>query len=260
MKRLIVAGILTVGIHVLLFGMEFNWPGKKPLPRPKTRVMTMTLAYLQPKKPKSKPAIKKPDVTPKKNVFVKKKVEEPPFKEKEKEKKREHIPRLKPQKKPLKPVETVKISPPPMPAPEPEKVEIAEKPGYPGPDFAEEDNKSKELSKEVSMAVETTTELPDEPPVVQEIEQEAMPLYQINPPPKYPGIARKRGYQGTVVLEVMVDRNGKVGDLRVFMSSGYSILDKAAMNSVKGWSFKPGMRGDEKVEMWVRVPIRFQLK
>ncbi|MCK4893050.1 MAG: energy transducer TonB, partial [Calditrichia bacterium] len=35
---------------------------------------------------------------------------------------------------------------------------------------------------------------------------------------------------------------------------------RTALASVKNWSFEPGMRGDEKVEMWVKVPIRFQLK
>ncbi|MCD4716168.1 MAG: energy transducer TonB, partial [Desulfobacterales bacterium] len=89
--------------------------------------------------------------------------------------------------------------------------------------------------------------------------REAMPLYRINPAPKYPKIARRRGYKGTVVLEVLVDRNGRVDDLRVSTSSGYKILDKAALASVKDWAFEPGMRGDQKVEMWVRVPVRFQL-
>jgi len=40
---------------------------------------------------------------------------------------------------------------------------------------------------------------------------EAVPLYKVNPPPEYPRLARKRGYQGTVVLDVLVDQNGKVG-------------------------------------------------
>ena len=39
---------------------------------------------------------------------------------------------------------------------------------------------------------------------------EATPLYRQNPVPEYPLIARKRGYQGTVVLEVLVTREGKV--------------------------------------------------
>lgn len=89
---------------------------------------------------------------------------------------------------------------------------------------------------------------------------EARPLYRANPPPKYPTMARKRGYTGNVVLEVLVGRNGSVIDLRVFTSSGHTILDKAAISSVKNWTFEPGTRGDEKIAMWVRVPIRFELK
>lgn len=89
--------------------------------------------------------------------------------------------------------------------------------------------------------------------------REAAPLYRVNPPPEYPGIARKRGYQGTVVLEVLVDQNGRVGDLRLFASSGHSILDRSAMASVKGWLFEPGMKWGKKIDMWVRVPVRFEL-
>lgn len=89
---------------------------------------------------------------------------------------------------------------------------------------------------------------------------EARPLYRVNPPPKYPAMARKRGYTGQVVLDVLVGQNGNVVDLRLFSSSRYDVLDKAAIASVKTWTFDPGMRGDEKVEMWVRVPIRFELK
>ena len=73
-------------------------------------------------------------------------------------------------------------------------------------------------------------------------------------------VARRRGYEGTVVLEVLVDQKGRAGELRVLTSSGYSILDKAAMRSVKDWLFEPGMAGDEKVKMWVRIPIRFELE
>ena len=90
--------------------------------------------------------------------------------------------------------------------------------------------------------------------------KEARPLYLTNPLPEYPKIARKRGYQGSVVLEVLVDRNGNVVDLRVAKTSGYPILDKAAITTVKNWSFEPGMVGRERVAMWVRIPIRFEFK
>jgi protein TonB len=90
--------------------------------------------------------------------------------------------------------------------------------------------------------------------------REAIPLYRDNPPPRYPRIARRRGYEGTVVLEVLVNTEGRVAECRIIRSCGHSVLDKAAVKSIRNWLFEPGMRGDKKVEMWVKVPIRFQLK
>jgi protein TonB len=63
-----------------------------------------------------------------------------------------------------------------------------------------------------------------------------------------------------VTLEVLVNREGRVEDLRLSASSGYSVLDQAALTSVKTWLFDPGTRGGEKVDMWVKVPVRFQLE
>jgi protein TonB len=90
--------------------------------------------------------------------------------------------------------------------------------------------------------------------------RQATPLYRRNPVPEYPLIGRKRGYQGTVTLEVLVNREGRVEDLRLSTSSGYSVLDQAALTSVRTWLFHPGTRGEEKVDMWVKVPVRFQLE
>jgi protein TonB len=90
--------------------------------------------------------------------------------------------------------------------------------------------------------------------------REATPLYRRNPLPDYPLLGRKRGYQGTVILEVLVSREGRVADLRLSSSSGYSVLDQAALTSVKTWLFDPGTRGGEKIDMWVKVPVRFQLE
>lgn len=90
--------------------------------------------------------------------------------------------------------------------------------------------------------------------------REATPEYQKNPPPEYPRIARRKGYQGTVILEVLVDQNGRVEDLRIFQSSGYPSLDDAASASVFKWAFLPGMRENKPVDMWVKIPVRFQLQ
>ncbi len=90
--------------------------------------------------------------------------------------------------------------------------------------------------------------------------KEAVPIYRQNPPPGYPRIARRKGYEGTVVLEVLVGREGRVSDLRLFHSCGHTVLDEAAADSVRSWLFDPGKLDNDPVEMWVKVPIRFQLK
>ena len=88
----------------------------------------------------------------------------------------------------------------------------------------------------------------------------SVPLYRQNPAPAYPVAAIRRKYEGSVLLEVLVNREGKVDQLHLLQSSGYSVLDEAAIEAVRGWSFEPAAVGDEKVEMWVKVPVLFHLK
>ncbi len=88
----------------------------------------------------------------------------------------------------------------------------------------------------------------------------ATPKYKNNSPPTYPLLARRRHYEGTVLLDVLVRREGMVDSIKLARSSGHETLDRAAILAVREWSFYPGKRGDEAVEMWVTVPIRFQLK
>jgi len=88
----------------------------------------------------------------------------------------------------------------------------------------------------------------------------AMPLNFSNKAPEYPRVARLRGYQGMVILNVLVNRNGTVSEIKINQSSGYWLLDKAALIAVKYWKFEPGANETGPVEMWVEQPIRFQLK
>jgi protein TonB len=88
----------------------------------------------------------------------------------------------------------------------------------------------------------------------------AQPLYRENPEPEYPTLARRRQLEGTVVLEVLVTSEGTVGGLALHQSSGYSLLDEAALKGVKGWRFVPGRRGAAAVAMPVLVPVRFGLR
>jgi protein TonB len=89
---------------------------------------------------------------------------------------------------------------------------------------------------------------------------EAVPIYRENRPPPYPSLARRRGYEGTVLLEVLVTEEGRVGELSVARSSGYKMLDRAALRAVRDWRFEPGTRGGRPMAMAVRIPVRFRLE
>lgn len=89
---------------------------------------------------------------------------------------------------------------------------------------------------------------------------ESRPVYLHHPAPAYPRLARKRRYEGTVILEVLVNQEGRVSELSVFKSSGFAVLDRAALKAVKKWRFEPGRKGVEKAAQWVNIPVRFKLK
>ena len=49
----------------------------------------------------------------------------------------------------------------------------------------------------------------------------------------YPKLARIKGWQGTVELTVNIDAQGQLTAARIVRSSGYGILDHAALNSIR---------------------------
>ena len=76
-----------------------------------------------------------------------------------------------------------------------------------------------------------------------------------HPPPQYPAMALRNHYQGTVTIEFVVDPSGKVTSAKVQKSSGFPLLDEAALDMVKNrWSFTPG---SERIYYW---PCVFQLQ
>jgi protein TonB len=83
--------------------------------------------------------------------------------------------------------------------------------------------------------------------------------YGYNPKPKYPSIARSRGWTGKVVLSVRVSASGESEGVSVSQSSGHDVLDDAAVAAVEGWRFVPAKRGDTAVASTVQVPINFKL-
>jgi protein TonB len=226
---------LALAFHSLLFTLSFERPKAKLIPPP--RPLTLSLAQA-PTEPLPSLAVSKIPESPN---------PPPPHRPQAPEEKTQRQKTTKPEKS------SKRIDPslPPQ--------QKQESPSTDGRGFVAEDLPVSGTSQEGPFPTRTSLEGGGQelPPFRV---REATPLYRRNPIPDYPMIARKRGYQGTVVLEVLVSREGRVKELSLSASSGYSVLDQAALASVKSWLFDPGTRGGEKVDMWVKVPVRFELE
>jgi len=78
--------------------------------------------------------------------------------------------------------------------------------------------------------------------------------------PPYPRAELRAGHQGTVVLRVLVDVDGRPLQVEVERGSGYRRLDEAARRHVlRQWSFQPAMRDGRAVQAIGLVPIEFSL-
>jgi protein TonB len=97
-------------------------------------------------------------------------------------------------------------------------------------------------------------------PVQLDAEPDYRADYLNNPRPPYPLVARRMGYQGKVVLNVEVLAEGRAGEVKLQTSSGFDILDRAALQTVKTWKFSPATRFGQPVTQWFLVPIKFSLE
>lgn len=84
--------------------------------------------------------------------------------------------------------------------------------------------------------------------------------YSNNPAPEYPSLALRRRWEGTVVLQVQVLRDGRTGEIRVQSSSGRTVLDQSAIEAVRHWRFNPARRAGVAEESRVSVPLQFKLR
>jgi len=79
-----------------------------------------------------------------------------------------------------------------------------------------------------------------------------------SPSPDYSEEARKAKYQGTVVLWLIVDANGKPRDVKVARSLGMG-LDQKAIEAVRLWKFQPAMKDGTPVAVQINVEVNFHL-
>ena len=76
--------------------------------------------------------------------------------------------------------------------------------------------------------------------------------------PEYSEEARKAKWQGTVVLQLVVDDQGRPQNLKVLRSLGLG-LDQKAIEAVEKWRFKPGMKDGKAVPVMATIEVNFRL-
>ncbi|MEZ5398485.1 MAG: energy transducer TonB [Bryobacteraceae bacterium] len=76
--------------------------------------------------------------------------------------------------------------------------------------------------------------------------------------PEYSEEARKAKFQGTVVLQIVVDETGKARDIRVVRPLGLG-LDEKAIEAVQKWRFRPGMLNGKPVPVQATIEVNFRL-
>ena len=77
--------------------------------------------------------------------------------------------------------------------------------------------------------------------------------------PEYSEEARKARFEGVVILETIVRRDGGVDVVRVARSLGLG-LDQNAIEAVKKWRFRPGTKNGAPVDVALRVEVSFNLR
>lgn len=149
-----------------------------------------------------------------------------------------------------------------LPPDEPDPVRIDDPPAIPlqrVPRRSQETQAAKEVATSPAPSPQTVEGNSDTDQAATDQGAEAAPDYLLNPEPKYPEAARRRGIEGVVLLDVLVLADGTAGSVLLARTSGSALLDDAAIEAVRPWRFRPAMRAGVPVDSTVSIPIRFRL-
>jgi TonB family protein len=78
--------------------------------------------------------------------------------------------------------------------------------------------------------------------------------------PKYPKSAKENRIEGEVWLQVLVDKHGDVGEVRVFRKSKSDVgFEQAAMDAALKWKYRPALCNRKPVAVWILYTLKFRL-
>ena len=109
------------------------------------------------------------------------------------------------------------------------------------------------------LTVSEGSDVPDDfqPPMFPGGEEALMLFLRVNV--KYPDSAAKRNVQGRVVMQFIVDKTGKVGEIKVAKSVDKALDAEATRVCKQLPDFYPAMQNGEPVSVWFTLPITFKL-
>lgn len=85
------------------------------------------------------------------------------------------------------------------------------------------------------------------------------PVFLDGPQPRYTETARRAGVQGTVIVEAVINEQGRVTDVRILKTLPMG-LDQAAVDAVRSWRFKPATLASKPVKVYYTLTVNFTLQ
>ena len=129
-----------------------------------------------------------------------------------------------------------------------------------------------ELRLDAGLPIGTSSDVPPPPPADDDADDEAPPFILVEEMPEimggltslyerveYPRMAKQAGIEGKVVVQFVVDKEGRVTD-PVVLRSVHPLLDEAALRAVRDLRFRPGKQRDRPVRVQMSLPIVFRLR
>lgn len=88
----------------------------------------------------------------------------------------------------------------------------------------------------------------------------ALPVLEAMAKPiTYPGWARRKGFEGLLVVALEILEDGSVGRWKIIRSTGEEALDKAAQKAFLAWKFQPALKDGKPIKSCIHIPINFEL-
>lgn len=103
------------------------------------------------------------------------------------------------------------------------------------------------------------TKIEDEPGMNEFIPVEKAPQVVQSVQPTYPDIARRAGVEGTVWVNILVDKDGKPKKAVVVKEDAGGIFNEAAVSAAMKYQFTPAIMNSGPVKVWVAIKFKFQL-